>query len=65
MHTRFVVPTKRSLKASKADEDVYGEVAQMQNIVKCFYRPGDEEQRACHNCTGEVSLCSYDPEFVP
>ena len=29
----------------------------MQNIVKCFGRPEDGEQRASYTCTVEVPLC--------
>ena len=29
----------------------------MQNIVKCFGRPEDGEQRALYTCTVEVPLC--------
>ncbi|KAF6230371.1 hypothetical protein HO133_004713 [Letharia lupina] len=52
----YVVPRRKRLKASKADEDIHEEVVQMQNIVKCFRRREDDEQRGFYTCAIERAL---------
>ncbi len=47
----------KRLKASQAEEDGHEEVVQMQNIVKCFRRPGVDGQRATYTCAIEGPLC--------
>ena len=64
-YPRRDVPRKKRLKKSKVDKEVYWEVAQMQNIVKCFCRPEVEDRELAIISPVKQALFPYECEFVP